>query len=244
MRWRMEDLMARRYEDSVMVSLDEVRDLLKQELPEAARTQIERRLPRDGPRGADLGVPDAGEIQAHRQQRWIDNGTNIIAKPLPLAGSKARARRAAIFLGGVALSMGLTFFGFRQLYEPPPTPFGITFDVLDQAIEGLELRARLKTIEAQHEAARQASTQAKADTARLQARVLTLEQALTTQRAAAAISPPPDPATTKKAKRAQKAKRAKKTKRRKRAATRRTQQRKRAASAKSDKALDDLIGGL
>ncbi len=133
-------------ENSVMVSIDEVRDLLKEELPAEARTRVERRLPKESPSREQnsIFVPSAAEISAGRKERWTAEGTHIA--PIKLKRSWKGILRL-LFLP-LVLSLGALGGAFAAQHFNPSstTPLMLAFQSTQQQAQQLNLRLRLQAM--------------------------------------------------------------------------------------------------
>ncbi len=164
---------SRRYpEDSVVVSIGRVRDLLRDEAPQPARDTEVRSVPQAIP-VAKPGqlvevVPSAAEVAARREARWSEDTLPHLAGPPRRALWSRHGAMVTAAAGGTALGLLLALV----LSEPPEAP---------------ELEARLaqsgQTIEALE--ASLADARGLASEARAQAAVANAEKATLAEQLAA-----------------------------------------------------------
>jgi hypothetical protein len=224
-------------QDSVVVSIGEVRDLLRQDTvpPEAATTVARRELPVPlaVPAEVAAGVPSMDEVRASREARWQEDPAGP-APAIHIMSRKIRLLRLARFLAvgllGVALAAGVAAWRW-----PTQRPLVLGGVAAEQALEAAGARHRLAQVEGELQAARARAKDLEAEKQGLATRVTELELAAKAQQKARARKAEPPAARKKTATRRSRKKARRPTRPKRRKPAKRTRQ---------DKRIDDLLDGL
>lgn len=156
----------RKFEDSVVVSIDQVRDMIRGETrppPKPAPVPIARPVPPE----AVAGVPSFAEIAARRQQRW--DSEPIGQAPVVRVAPRARWRGPLVAALAGALIAGGAIFAVHAA-EAEPAPFAPAVAAYDEAVDNAVLQAQLRVARSEAEASRLKIAALEAQISTLQAR--------------------------------------------------------------------------
>jgi hypothetical protein len=216
----------RRFEDSVVVSIEELQDLLRMD-HEPKRAPVARPVPMAiaVPAGASVVLASAAQIEAQREARWSE--TPVMANAMVKASHWRRHRHAILAAAG-GITMGL-LLAFALSGPDVPPEVGAQLDTQASAITDLEGDVA---------AAREDAVTARAEALSLAVERDELRDAVTSLETAATAKP------AKKKKRTRRRSSARRDERRavaRRPAKKRRRPRK---LTRADKKLDALLDGL